>query len=87
MIPTVLVVAVALGFVFGVTHNKVVLAMGSVATVVGWLILVSVFGDVALDAALFIGSTLVALANLVVGVLVGWGVGLLLRNRFGMTTG
>jgi len=85
VIPTVFIVAVALGFVFGITHNKVVLGTGSAVTVVGWLVLVSVLGDIAPDAALIIGSTLVALANLVVGILVGWGLGLLLRNLFGMT--
>ena len=86
MIPTVLIVAVPLGFVFGITHNKAWLAIGSIVTVVGWLVLVLVIGDAAVDVALIINSTLVALANLVVGILVGWAVGLAARNLLGMTT-
>ena len=86
MIPTVLIIGLPLGFIFGITHRRGVLITGTVVTLVGWWILLFTVGNNAFEFGLFVASGLLALANLAVSVLVGWGAGQLLRSRFGMTT-
>ena len=86
MIPAVLIIGLPLGFVFGITGRRGVLITGTAVTLVGWWILLFTVGDNAFELGLFVTSGLLALANLAVSVLVGWGAGQLLRSRFGMTT-
>jgi len=86
MIPTILVVAVPLGIVFGMSHNKRVLAVGSVATFFGWWVLVLVVGGVDMTLGVVLLASSLAIVNLALGVAMGW-VGLrLVRRLFGMTT-
>ena len=86
MIPTILIVAVPLGIVFGVSGNRRVLAVGSIVTFLGWWVLVLVVGGVDITAAVVLFASGLALANLAAGVGIGW-VGIrLMRRLFGMTT-
>ena len=85
MIPTILVVAVPLGIIFGMSHNKRVLVVGSVVTVLGWWVLVLVVGGVEMTPGVVLLASSLALANLAIGVAMGW-LGLrLVRRLFGMT--
>ena len=86
MIPTILVVAVPLGIIFGVSHNRRVLAVGSVVTFLGWWVLVLVVGGVAITPAVILFASGLALVNLAAGVGIGWVGTRLLRRLFGMTT-
>ena len=86
MIPTILIVAVPLGIVFGLSHNKRVLAVGSVVTFLGWWVLVVVVSSVVITPAVIIVGSGLALVNLAVGVGIGWVGARLLRRFFGMTT-
>ena len=86
MIPTILVVAVPLGIIFGMSHNRRVLAVGSVVTFLGWWALILVVGGVDMTPGVVLLASSLALVNLVLGVAMGW-VGLrLVRRLFGMTT-
>ena len=85
MIPTILILAVPLGIIFGISHNIRVLAIGSVVTCLGWWALVIVVSDVAITTSVVLVGSVLAVVNLGVGVLAGWGVGRFLRHRFGMT--
>ena len=86
MIPTVLIIGLPLGFIFGITGIRGVLITGSAVTLIGWWIVLFTLGDNAFELGIFVASGLLALANLAVSVLLGWGAGQLLRSRFGMTT-
>jgi hypothetical protein len=86
MIPTILVLAVPLGIIFGISHNTLVLAIGSVVTFLGWWALVIVVSDVAITPGVVLLGSGLAIVNLGVGVGAGWGGALLLRRFFGMTT-
>jgi hypothetical protein len=86
MIPTILIVAVPLGVVFGVSQNKRVLVVGSIVTFVGWWILVLSVGGVAITLAVVLVASGLALGNLAAGVGIGWLGARLLRRLFGMTT-
>jgi hypothetical protein len=86
MIPTILVVAVPLGIIFGVSHNRRVLAVGSVVTFLGWWVLVLVVGGVAITPAVILFASGLALVNLAAGVGIGWIGTRLVRRLFGMTT-
>jgi len=87
MIPTILIVAVPLGVIFGMSHNRRVLAVGGVVTFLGWWALVLVAtGTVITPGVLLLGSFL-AFVNLGIGVGIGWVGVALLRRVFGMTTG
>jgi hypothetical protein len=86
MIPTILVVAVPLGIIYGLSLNKRVLAVGSVVTFLGWWVLLLVVGGVDVTPRVFLLACSLALMNLAIGVAMGW-VGLrLVRRLFGMTT-
>jgi hypothetical protein len=85
MIPTILIVAVPLGIVFGMTHNKRVVAVGSVVTFVGWWALVLVVGGVATTPAVVVFASGLALVNLAAGVGIGWVGTRMVRRLFGMT--
>ena len=86
MIPTILVVAVPLGIIFGMSHNRRVLAVGSVVTFFGWWVLILVVGGVVMTPGVVLLASSLALVNLALGVAMGW-VGLrLVRRLFGMTT-
>ena len=86
MIPTILVVAVPLGIVFGVSHNRRVLVVGSAVTFLGWWALVLIVGGVTITPAVVLFASGLALVNLAAGVGIGW-VGIrLLRRVLGMTT-
>jgi len=85
MIPTVLIVAVPLGIVFGMTHNKRVVAVGSVVTFVGWWALVVIVSDVEITPAVILVASVLALINLVVGLGIGWIGARMVRRLFGMT--
>jgi hypothetical protein len=85
MIPTILVVAVPLGIIFGMSNNKRVLVVGSVVTFLGWWVLVLVVGGVEMTPGVVLLASSLALVNLAIGVAMGW-VGLrLVRRLFGMT--
>jgi hypothetical protein len=85
MIPTILVVAVPLGIIFGMSHNRRVLAVGSVVTLLGWWVLVLVVGGVVVTPGVVLLASSLALLNLAIGVAMGW-LGLrLVRRLFGMT--
>ncbi|MEN8238402.1 MAG: hypothetical protein ABFR53_04270 [Actinomycetota bacterium] len=86
MIPTILVVAVPLGIIFGLTHNTRVLAIGSIVTVLGWWALVASVTDVVITPGVLLLGTGLAVVNLGVGVALGWAGARLLRRLFGMTT-
>jgi len=86
MIPTILIVAVPLGIVFGVSANRRVLIVGSVVTFFGWWALVLVVGGVAMTPAVVLFASGLALANLAAGIGIGWVGVRLLRRLFGMTT-
>jgi hypothetical protein len=86
MIPTILVVAVPLGVVFGVSRNTRVLIVGSVVTFFGWWVLVLAVGGVAVTPVVVLFASGLALANLAAGVGIGWVGTRLLRRLFGMTT-
>jgi hypothetical protein len=86
MIPTILVVAVPLGIIFGVSHNRRVLAVGSIVTFLGWWVLVLVVGGVAITPAVVLFASGLALVNLAAGVGIGWVGTRLVRRLFGMTT-
>ena len=86
MIPTILVVAVALGIIYGLSHNKRVLAVGSVVTFFGWWVLLLLVGGIDMTPRVFLLASSLALMNLAIGVAMGW-VGLrMVRRLFGMTT-
>ena len=86
MIPTILVVAVPLGIVFGVSHNRRVLVVGSAVSFLGWWALVLIVGGVTITPAVVLFASGLALVNLAAGVGIGW-VGIrLLRRVLGMTT-
>ena len=86
MIPTILVVAVPLGIIFGMSHNRRVLAVGSVVTFFGWWVLILVVGGVVMTPGVVLLASSLALVNLALGIAMGW-VGLrLVRRLFGMTT-
>lgn len=85
MIPTILVVAVPLGIIFGMSHNKRVLAVGSVVTFFGWWALILVVGGFVITPGVVLLASSLALVNLAIGVAMGW-LGLrLVRRLFGMT--
>ena len=85
MIPTILVVAVPLGIIFGMSHNRRVLTVGSVVTFFGWWVLILVVGGVEMTPDVVLLASSLALVNLALGVAMGW-VGLrLVRRLFGMT--
>lgn len=86
MIPTILIVAVPLGVVFGMSHNTRVLAVGGVVTFLGWWILAVTLSEVVITPGVVLLGGGLALVNLGVGVALGWGGALLLRRLFGMTT-
>ena len=86
MIPTILVVAVPLGIIFGMSRNRRVLAVGSVVTFFGWWVLILVVGGVVMTPGVVLLASSLALVNLALGIAMGW-VGLrLVRRLFGMTT-
>jgi hypothetical protein len=86
MIPTVLIVAVPLGVVFGMTQNRRVVAVGSIVTFFGWWALVLAVGGVEITLVVVLLASALALANLAVGLGVGWIGARLLRRLFGMTS-
>jgi hypothetical protein len=86
MIPTVLIVAVPLGIVYGLSHNRRVLAVGSLVTFIGWWALVVLVSDVAITLAVVLLGTVLAVVNLGVGIGIGWVGARFLRRLFGMTT-
>ena len=86
MIPTILIVAVPLGIVYGMSHNRRVLIIGSVVTFFGWWVLVIAVGGVVMTAGVVLLASGLALANLAAGVGIGWVGSRLVRRIFGMTT-
>ena len=86
MILVILLIGFPLGFVVGVTRRLDVLAVGGGITIVAWWFLLFTVGGVAFSLATFALTTLVALGNLAIGTLAGWGFGAGLRVLFGMTT-
>lgn len=85
MIVTLLLIGLPLGFVVGLTRRLDVLALGAVATIVGWWVLLFTIGDVEFSIATLVFTTLAALGNLTIGTGVGWAIGAGLRALFGMT--
>ena len=86
MIPTILILAVPLGIIFGISHNTRVLAIGAVVTFFGWWLLVVAASNVVIDAGVVLLGSVLALVNVAVGVAIGWGGVVVLRRLFGMTT-
>ena len=86
MIPTILIVALPLGIIFGISHNRSVLVIGSVVTFFGWWLLVVAVSSVVIDPGVVLLGSVLALVNLGVGVVIGWAGVVLLRRFFGMTT-
>jgi len=86
VIPTVLLVGVVFGFTYGVTHRVGVVGLGAAVAVVGWWLLLFTVGDVVVTPATVLGAGVLTLANYAAAALAGWGLGRLLRARFGMTT-
>ncbi|GMR02940.1 MAG: hypothetical protein BMS9Abin20_1296 [Acidimicrobiia bacterium] len=86
MIPTVLIVGVVFGFVYGVTHRIGIVGLGAGVAVVGWWLLLFTVGDLDVTPAMVLGAGFLVLVNYAVAALAGWGLGHLLRTRFGMTT-
>jgi hypothetical protein len=85
MIPTILVVAVPLGIVFGVSGNRRVLVVGSVVTFLGWWVLVIAVGGVVITTGVILLASGLALVNLAIGVGLGWVGTRMVRRLFGMT--
>ncbi|MCL1594423.1 MAG: hypothetical protein M3132_08740 [Actinomycetia bacterium] len=86
MIPTVLVIGVGFGFIYGVTRKTWIINAGAIAAVVGWLVLVLLFGDSGSGPVIVLGATVVALLNYAVAALIGWSGVIVLRYMFGMTS-
>jgi hypothetical protein len=85
MIPTILIVAVPLGIFYGLSHNKRVLAIGTIVTFLGWCVLVLVVGGFVITPGVVLLASSLALVNLAIGVAMGWVGVRLLRRLFGMT--
>ena len=86
MIPTILIVAVPLGIVWGFTRSSFVVAVGVAITLLGWVLLVAIGTDELLTAGFLLSVALLGLINLGLGVGVGWVVAVFTRRLFGMTS-
>ncbi len=86
MIPTVLLLGIVVGFLYGVTRKAWIVNAGAIAAVVGWWLLLFIVGDSDTGPEIIVGSAIVALLNYAVAALIGWGGVIVLRIISGMTT-
>jgi len=85
VIPIVLIWGALLGFLYASAHRTLLINLGGLAAVVGWLLLLFTVGDIGVRVEVVVFAVVLTLMNYAVGVLIGWGVVKLLRSVFGMT--
>ena len=86
MIPTVLLLGIVVGFLYGVTRKTWMINAGAIAAVFGWWLLLFIVGDSGTGPGIIVGSAIVALLNYAIAAFIGWGGVIVLRIMFGMTT-